>query len=309
MNFLEIPAVRCGCTRVINTRDIEIYRQYVKQDPINGGELAIKKLGLVYHCCINNVINIPRIQRGQGINPSDTLLPREVDVEPSKFVVYNSQRPRGPEQKRTIDLSVFNRTVQPERFFDYTNVSDFGQDLYAVYDFWSELYPKTEITFRHLRFLIAFAGGNKKPTENVEDLLFENIDNNTYESYVQSPANYFLVLTCDEQDYVFLYCNSVSTQVLCFINDKLETIVLKTVPQSLPTFLGKFIQKDKRFLNRLFGYDIPTYTKVEIKMYRLKVYLPLPRDLLPLINQILVKEKDQEVKDALDSILTKINIM
>jgi hypothetical protein len=309
MHPREFPQVRCGCRRVINTKDIEIYRQYINQDPINGGQLALRKLGITYACCADSIINVPKIPLGVYSNPDDIVLPREVETDPSKFTIYNSQRPRGKEQKRVIDLAPFNRTFQKERFFDYSNITDFGEDLYAVYDFWSALQGKTTDTFKQLRFLLTFSAGRDKWKEGkIEDLQFEYIDNSTYESYVQSPANYYLVVTCDDIDYVFLYAVSVVNQVLCFINDKQEKIILKTVPQSLSSFLGKFISKDSKFLTKLFGYEIQNYNNVEIKMYRTKVNIPLPGDFIPLITDILKQEKDTEVIAVLKDILTKINV-
>lgn len=309
MDEFEIPQVRCACRRIIRAKDIELYRQYIQQDPVNGGRKALDKLSISWPCCVNSVVNVPRIARGQAIDPSSTLLPREVDVEPSKFLIYNSQRPRGPEQKRVIDLSPFNRPFQRERFFDYSVVKDFGQDIYAVYDFWASLQPKMPRTERQLKFLIQFASNRfvDVKTINMEELNFEYVDNSNHESYLQSPANYFLIITLDKQEYVFLYSASVTTQVLSFLNDKLEIFILKTMAQNLPNFVGKFISKDMRFINKLFGYDLPNYNTVEVKMYRTRVSLPLPTDLLPIIKEILKNEKDPEVIEVTKEIVNKIN--
>ena len=50
----EYPAVRCICKRVVNRGDIEYFRTMVRQDPKNGGQVALDNLGITRICCIDN---------------------------------------------------------------------------------------------------------------------------------------------------------------------------------------------------------------------------------------------------------------
>lgn len=100
----EYPMVRCTCRRVINTDHIRYYREMIQNDPVNGGKKALDKIGLFWPCCRDNIINVPPLAKSILTDTKSTILPKEIDLDPSTIIIRNGVNPGAVEKNRRYQL-------------------------------------------------------------------------------------------------------------------------------------------------------------------------------------------------------------
>lgn len=158
----EYPAVRCICKRVVNRGDIEYFRTMVRQDPKNGGQVALDNLGITRICCIDNIMNVPIINHATYQGDSTTLLPKELGIDGSQIIVKTQQHPFAPgEEKVTVirkyktrDKKIYEKHLRslytPNLKLIYYNENEIKpifdpQNLYKLMSLWAaQIIPEAE---------------------------------------------------------------------------------------------------------------------------------------------------------------------